>query len=95
MEHEELTKKVVEFCDQSWNFTKFAPEFYQICTFFSDIKKFNIMRKSSFPDLFRKKAPTQNLDREMVMRNQETIVEKSWQDFSKICENPDHVTTTR
>ena len=25
--------KVIEFGDQSWNFTSFPPEFYQICIF--------------------------------------------------------------
>ena len=25
--------KVMRFCDQSWNFTNFAPELYQICIF--------------------------------------------------------------
>ena len=24
---------VIEFCDQSWNFTTFVPELYQICIF--------------------------------------------------------------
>ena len=28
-------QKVMEFCDQSWNFTSFAPEFYPICTCFA------------------------------------------------------------
>ena len=27
--------KVMEFCDESWNFTNFAPQFYQICIFFT------------------------------------------------------------
>ena len=31
--------KVLEFCDQSWNFTNFAPKLYQICTFFATTKK--------------------------------------------------------
>ena len=31
MEHEKLPK-VMEFCDELWNFTNFAPElYYQIC----------------------------------------------------------------
>ena len=33
--------KVVEFCDQSWNFTNFAPpppELYQICNFLSPLR---------------------------------------------------------
>ena len=32
---------VMEFWDQSWNFTTFLPKFYQICAFFADIKKFS------------------------------------------------------
>ena len=31
--------KVMEFCDQSWNFTNFAPELYQICNFLVTTKK--------------------------------------------------------
>ena len=27
-------QKVVEFCDQSCDFTDFGPEFYQMCAFF-------------------------------------------------------------
>ena len=31
MDHAKLAKiQVMEFCDQSWNFTKFASELYQI-----------------------------------------------------------------
>ena len=42
--HEEVMenenwKKAMEFCDQSWNFPNFAPEFYQIFTFSVDNKK--------------------------------------------------------
>ena len=35
----EMAKRVIEFCDQSWNFTDFTPEFYHVCFFFVDIKK--------------------------------------------------------
>ena len=35
-------QKVMEFCDQSWNFTNFSPEFDQTCPFFADIRKFCI-----------------------------------------------------
>ena len=31
--------KVMDFCDQSWNFINFGPEFYQICVLFANIKK--------------------------------------------------------
>ena len=30
--------KVMEFCDQSWNSTNFAPKFYQICIFLSPLR---------------------------------------------------------
>ena len=39
MEHKKFPK-VMEFCDRSWNFNNFAPQFYQMCAFFADIKKF-------------------------------------------------------
>ena len=40
MEHETLGKG--NGCSvQSWNFTIFAPRFYQICAFFVEIKKFS------------------------------------------------------
>ena len=38
MEHGKNWPKVMEFCDQSWNFTIFAPELYQICVFLSPLK---------------------------------------------------------
>ena len=31
--------KVMEFCYQSWNFTNFAPKFYQICMLFATPKE--------------------------------------------------------
>ena len=30
-------EKVMDFCNQSWKFTNFAPEFDQICVIFADI----------------------------------------------------------
>ena len=39
MEHKKKWPKVMEFCDQSWNFTNFTPKFYQICMFFVTSKK--------------------------------------------------------
>ena len=53
MEHENWAE-VMEFCDQSWNFTNFASEMYQICTFFATIKKLSIHVESAFSDVFRK-----------------------------------------
>ena len=38
--------KVMEFCDQSWNLTNFAPKFYQICIFFVTAKKLSSNRES-------------------------------------------------
>ena len=36
----------MEFCDQSWNYTNFVSEFYQICTLFADLEKFSISLES-------------------------------------------------
>ena len=33
--------KVMEFCDQSWNFTNFVPELYRICILFGATKIFS------------------------------------------------------
>ena len=35
-------QNVMEFYDQLWNFSNFAPGFDQICALFGYIKKFNI-----------------------------------------------------
>ena len=44
-------QEVVEFCYQSWNFTNFAPELYQICS----IKKLGIdVERPHFPTFFVK-----------------------------------------
>ena len=46
--------------------------------FFSDIKKLSIdLEKSTFSDFFCKKSLIQNLSREIVMENQETVMGKS------------------
>ena len=47
--------KVIEFCDQSWKFTNFAPEFDQMCASFAAIKKFCInLENLHFPTLSAK-----------------------------------------
>ena len=66
MEHENLTK-VMEFCDQSWNFTNFDPEFY--------LRNLASVQKICISNLFC--IMSQNLSSEMVMENQETVMEKS------------------
>ena len=38
--------KVMEFCDQSWNFTNFAPKFYQFCIFVVTAKQLSSNLKS-------------------------------------------------
>ena len=36
--------QIMTFCDKSWNFSNFAPNFYQMCAFFlADIKKLSIV----------------------------------------------------
>ena len=39
-------EKLMGFSDKSYDFTNFAPEFYQICTIFADIKKISISLES-------------------------------------------------
>ena len=36
----------MNFRDQSWNFTNFAPELYQICTLYATTKKLSIKEES-------------------------------------------------
>ena len=51
----------MEFCHHSWNFTNFAPELYQICTFFFTItKKLRIYVESAFSLCFLKTLQWQN-----------------------------------
>ena len=61
--------KVMEFCDQSWNFTNFAPEFYQICTFFATIKKLSIDVKGQLFQTFPQNLANTKSRRETVMEN--------------------------
>ena len=65
----------MEFCDKSWNFTNFAPAFYQMCAFLAKIKRFVISLES--PHFM------QSLSREMVMENRETV----WRSHGKVMEN--------
>ena len=62
--------KVMEFCDQSWNFNNFAPEFYQICIFF--VTNQAAIYKVHFPQ----NTANAKLGREMVRENQEMVTEK-------------------
>ena len=66
--------KVMEFCYQSWNFTNFAPELYQICIFFATNKKLSMDVESTFLTFSAKSI------REMVMENEEW----SWKSYGKI-----------
>ena len=48
--------KVMEFCDQSWNFTNFAPEMYQICIILVTTKKLSSHLESlHFPKISAKR----------------------------------------
>ena len=38
--------KVMEFCDQLWSFTNFAPKFYHILMFFATAKKLSSILES-------------------------------------------------
>ena len=48
-------QKFMEFCHQSWNFTNFGPELYQICMFFATAKKLSMdVESPHFPTLSTK-----------------------------------------
>ena len=49
-------QEVVEFCYQSWNFTNFAPELYQICSFLPALGILSInVERPHFPTFFAKR----------------------------------------
>ena len=53
--------KVMEFCDQSWNFTNFAPKFDQICMFFVTGKKLSSNLESPLFPMFSTKCRECNI----------------------------------
>ena len=58
--------------------------FYQFVTLFADIEKFSINLESPhFFYCFCKMTQMQNLDSDLVMKNQETVMDKSWKNFSQ------------
>ena len=71
--------KVIEFCDQLWNFTNFAPKFYQFCFVLVTAKK--LSRNLEIPHFrrFPQNVANAKSGREMVMENQEMVMEKSWE----------------
>ena len=48
--------KVMEFCDQSWNFTNYAPKIYQFCMFFVTAKKLSSNLESPHFPMFSAKC---------------------------------------
>ena len=48
--------KVMEFCDESWNFTNFAPKIYQFCMFFVTAKKLSSNLESPYFPMFSAKC---------------------------------------
>ena len=48
--------KVMEFCDQSWNFTNFDPKLCQICIFLVPTKKFSSYLESLYFLMFSAKC---------------------------------------
>ena len=75
MKHENWPK-VMEFCDQSWNFTNFAPKFYQICCVFFATKKLRSNLESPHFPMFLQNVANTTSGREMVMENQVMVMEK-------------------
>ena len=41
-------QKFMEFCDWSWNFTTFSPQYNQMFAFFADIKIFDLSLESLY-----------------------------------------------
>ena len=68
--------KVMEFCDQSWNFTNFVT-----------IKKLSSDLEILHFPAFAAKVANAKSRRETVMENQEMVMEKSWENiFSNLWE---------
>ena len=61
--------KVTEFCDQSCNFTNFAPDLYQICIYFVTTKKLSSNPKSPHFRCFPQNVANAKLGTEMVMES--------------------------
>ena len=69
----------MEFCDNSWNLINFACEFYiKFVPFLPNLRNIASVRMSTF---FNKMSQKQNLSKEMIMENRETVIEKSWEKF--------------
>ena len=80
----------MEFCFQSWNFTNYAPELYQIRMFFATTKKLNIALNvrlfRCFPMFTAKHSKC---------KIYKLIKEWSWKShgkiFCQVCGNPDQL----
>ena len=79
----------MEFCDQSWSFTNFAPELYQICIFFVTNKKLSSDLESPYFPRFSAKRCECNIGKRDGHRK---IKKWSWKSHGKIfvqvCGNP-------
>ena len=76
MEHEKLTHSHGLFCDQSWNFSCFAPEFDQIRTLFADLKKVIISLESKEFSTFSNTKFGQRYDHGKSGNGHEKVMEK-------------------
>ena len=86
MEHEKLAK-VMEFCDQSWNFTN---NYILLLNFTKLVPFLHWFRKSAFSDLSAKCRLLYKILAEIVMENQKMVMEKSWKSFWQSLGNPEH-----
>ena len=74
--------KVMEFCDQSWNFTNFAPKLCQICLDLVTTKKLSSdLECPHFLMFFPQNDANAKSGIKMVMENQEMVMEKSWKNI--------------
>ena len=75
--------KVMEFCDQSWNFTNLVPKLCQICIFLVPTKKFSSNLESPHFPMFSAKCLECKIGGGggIVRENQEMVKEKSWKNI--------------
>ena len=80
----------LEICKKSWNFV-ISPRILLILPnlylFLQTLNKFSIILESLHFPTFSAKCCTSKILTEMAIENRETVMEKSWKPFCKVCGN--------
>ena len=96
IENEKL-QKVIEFCNQAWNITNSAHEFFQKCaSFCQHYRHLAAAQKVSISDLFHKMLRMQNLSRDGhgKLRNAYgKVMGKQFQSMLEPCSRKSHKNT--